>query len=91
MDWGLFMRMRIGRVLGVFGCIAALHGVCPPCGYCLKSSMTGGIATLHGGVFDLFTLCSRVRHWDRLWYSPIKETFAKLSRTVIMCPDSQSL
>ena len=23
--------------------------------------------------------------------SPIKETFAKLSRTVIMCPDSQSL
>ena len=41
-----------------------------PCGYCLKASMTGpGILTM---LCIVFTLCSRVRHWDRLWSSIVK-------------------
>ena len=38
-----------------------------------------------GGRVD-FTLCSRVRHWDRLWYSPIKGEGDSVGCVVLLSP-----
>ena len=43
------------------------------CGYSLSHGQPWLAAHVTGGgCLDLFTLCSRVRHWDRLWSSAIK-------------------